>query len=102
MGDRCLEGEGVELEFLGEKAKFPSAAFYIASRTNCAVLPLFAVRKHRHTEFSALYGPVLRPELKSRKRRDLVPFLDVYVRKLEELSRKYPYQCFLFEDIWNI
>lgn len=102
MGDRCLEGEGVELEFLGEKAKFPSAAFYIASRTNCAVLPLFAVRKHRHTEFAALYGPVLRPELKSRKRHDLIPFLEIYVRKLEELSRKYPYQCFLFEDIWNI
>ncbi len=101
MGDRCLEGEGVELEFLGGKAKFPTAAFYIASRTGCAVLPLFAIRTRRHTEFSAFYGPELRPELKSRKRTDLIPYLEVYVRKLEDFSRKYPYQCFIFEDLWQ-
>ncbi len=102
MGDRCLEGEGVEIEFLGEKAKFPSAAFYIASRTGCTVLPLFAVRWKRHTEFTAFYGPEICPELKTRKRCNLIPYMEIYVRKLEEFSRKYPYQCFIFEDIWKI
>ena len=101
MGDRCLEGEGIEVEFLGGRARFPSAAFYLAARCGCAVLPLFAVRTHRHTRFAALYGPEMRPVLKGRKRGALQPYLEIYVRKLEELSRKYPYQCFLFEDIWS-
>lgn len=101
MGDRCLEGEGIETEFLGQPALFPSAAFYIAARTGCAVLPLFAVRLKKHDLFLAEYGPVIRPELKGRDRTKLKQYLDLYVRKLELMTRKYPYQNFLFEDIWQ-
>lgn len=101
MGDRCLEGEGIRTEFLGETALFPSAAFHIASRTGCAVLALFAIREKRHTHFIAEYGPEIHPEWKGRDRRSLKPYLDSYVKKLEQLCRKYPHQCFLFENIWE-
>lgn len=101
MGDRCLEGEGIEAEFLGHKALFPGAAFYIAARTGCPVLPLFAVRLRRHDLFLAEYGPVIRPVMKGRSRASLKPYLDRYLEKLESLTMKYPYQNFLFEDIWK-
>ena len=101
MGDRCLEGEGIETEFLGENALFPSAAFHIASRTGCAVLALFAIREKRHTHFIAEYGPEIHPEWKGRDRRNLKPYLDIYVKKLEQLCMEHPYQCFLFENIWR-
>jgi len=101
MGDRCLEGEGIEMEFLGQKALFPGAAFHLAARTGCPVLPLFAVRVRKHRFFRAEYGPVIRPEMKGRNRLQLKPYLEIYVRKLEALTRKYPHQNFLFEDIWQ-
>ncbi len=101
MGDRCLEGEGIETEFLGENALFPSAAFHIASRTGCAILALFAIREKRHTHFIAEYGPEIHPEWKGRDRRNLKPYLDIYVKKLEQLCMEHPYQCFLFENIWR-
>ena len=101
MGDRCLEGEGIETEFLGENALFPSAAFHIASRTGCAILALFAVREKRHTHFIAEYGPEIHPQWQGRDRRKLKKYLDLYVKRLEQLCMEHPYQCFLFENIWE-
>ena len=102
MGDRSFEEQGARVPFLGEDALFPYAAFYLAARNSCAVLPLFAVPERRHTDFVVHYGNVIRPQLSGRRRSDLLPYVRCYAEKLESMAKAYPYRCFLFEDIWNV
>ena len=47
------------------------------------------------------YASEIHPEWKGRDRRNLKPYLDIYVKKLEQLCMEHPYQCFLFENIWR-
>ncbi len=101
MGDRCFEDRGIPVRFLGEDALFPTAAFFLAARTRSPILPLFGFRTHRHRTLTASYGPLLHPEMKGRSRESLRPWIEQYVRRLEELAQRYPHQCFIFEDIWN-
>ncbi len=101
MGDRCFEGEGAHVEFLGEEAVFPYAAFYLAARCSCPVLPLFAVREKAHTSFTVRYGNAIFPQLSGRRRSDLTPYVQEYVSELENMANQHPYRCFLFENIWN-
>ena len=101
MGDRCFEGEGAHVEFLGEEAVFPYAAFYLAARCSCPVLPLFAVRERAHTSFIVHYGNAIFPKLSGRRRSDLTPYVREYVSELENMANLHPYRCFLFENIWS-
>lgn len=101
MGDRCFEGEGAHVEFLGEEAVFPYAAFYLAARCSCPVLPLFAVRERAHTSFIVHYGNATFPKLSGRRRSDLTPYVREYVSELENMANLHPYRCFLFENIWS-
>lgn len=100
MGDRCFEEQYASLPFLGEPARFPYAAFYLAARHQCAVVPLFALPRKRHTQFTVFYGDPIRPVLTSRNREELLPYVREYAELLERMAIQHPYRCFLFENIW--
>jgi predicted LPLAT superfamily acyltransferase len=104
MGDRCREKEGLLIDFLGEPARFPLAAFYLAAKCACPVAPIFVFRGRRNDNLMFHFGKPLHPEcnLQSPHRREsLRPYLAAYVAELEAASRRLPFQCYIFEDVWK-
>jgi predicted LPLAT superfamily acyltransferase len=105
MGDRCREKEGSLVDFLGEPARFPVAAFYLASKCACPIVPMFVFRNGKHERLLIHFGEQLCPEantLRRRSRESLRPYITAYVADLEAASQRFPFQCYIFEDIWGV
>lgn len=94
-GDRYLDNtKCMEVELLGEKAKFPMGPFHLGSRLNVPVLFVYVMRepkRHYH-----LYAR--RVEVKPRNAQDL---LEKYAENVTQIVQKYPLQWFNFYDFWD-
>jgi predicted LPLAT superfamily acyltransferase len=104
MGDRCREKEGVLIDFLGEPARFPVAAFYLASKCTCPIVPMFVFRNLRHDSLLFHFGKTLHPEYHGQgriRRESLHLSAAAYVAELEAASGRFPFQCYIFEDVWG-
>jgi predicted LPLAT superfamily acyltransferase len=103
MGDRCVEEEGVEVPFLGAMARFPVAAFHVASMVDCRVVPVFMVRDGGHRKFRIRYGDPIAPKRtrRSGRREAMAQSVRQYVAELEKMTNRYPYQCFVLQDVWR-
>ena len=102
MGDRSYAAKTVPVQFLGETAYFPYTAFHIATATKCPIFVLFAV-KESHRKYG-VHLEVMYPQIKrgkGSKTDKLQPFVQEFVEKIERFTDNYPYQCFLFYDVWQ-
>jgi len=101
MGDRRYGSKASKVNFLGDYAYFPYSAFAIAASAKCPVVVLLAAKNSAH-EYVVDVTNVLYPQCSRRKKDiELVPWLQQYADILEEFANRYPYQCFLFHDIWK-
>ncbi|OGV43606.1 MAG: hypothetical protein A2X48_16485 [Lentisphaerae bacterium GWF2_49_21] len=104
MGDRCREKDALLIDFLGEPARFPFAAFYLAAKYTCPVVPMFVFREKRHDTLLFHFGKALYPECHAHghhRRESLRPYVAAYVTELETASSRFPFQCYIFEDVWE-
>ena len=103
MGDRCLETESVPARFFGGTARFPAAAFFLAAKAHAPVVPFFLTRGKSRRELLLEFGTVVRPERPARGA-DGVKFqaeVQSYAADLERMAMEHPYDCFLFENVWE-
>ena len=102
MGDRTYGSKSICVDFLGDKADFPITAYQLAATVKCPVIFLHVIKKTTR-QYSIHIEKVLHPELKSseNKQAGLKKWAGTYVEELEKLASEYPYQCFIFEDIWK-
>lgn len=102
MGDRNYETSGVEVEFLGATAIFPKAAFHLAAKLQCPIIPFSMVYDSRKSMMVKYFGPIITvPVAHQRLNNDsLRPFLEIYVDYLSDMIKRYPYHFFIFSDIW--
>ena len=102
MGDRKYGFEPLEISFLKDKAYFPFGAFNLAASSNCPIVVLLSA-KLPGNKYSVDVSHILYPRYNSHK--DKREQLKVYVQKfadiLDEYIEKYPYQCFLFHNVWS-
>lgn len=99
MGDRNFEEFPLEVQYLGAKAYFPVAAFYLAARMNCPLICIFA---HLHNdEYVLEFCDVMYPKMNGRDREQLRPYLEKYTQHLERLCMEYPYDCFSMFNHWS-
>ena len=102
MGDRSMEANPLRVPFLGEEADFPVAGFHLAAKSHKPVVCIFAHESDTDPDTVILdFAGAVFPEMKGRDRAELLPYLKEYVSLLETFSRKYPYNCFMFENIWE-
>jgi len=101
MGDRCLENDSVPVQFLGAEARFPVAAFFLAARAHVPVVPFFLTRGKSYRELRMHFGPVIRPERRTRSRNKFQDDVQAYADALARMAEEHPYDCFLFEDPWE-
>ena len=102
MGDRSYGFNALEVSFLGEKAWFPYGAFTIAATTGCPVVVLLSA-KVSHSNYIVDVSNVLYPHYEGRqnKRQQIQQWVQKFVTLLDTHVNLYPYQCFLFHNVWR-
>jgi len=102
MGDRKYGFEALEAFFLKDKAYFPFGAFSLAASSNCPIVVLLSA-KLGENKYSVDVSHILYPRYNSGKdkREQLRIYVQEFADILDEYAAKYPYQCFLFHDVWD-
>jgi predicted LPLAT superfamily acyltransferase len=103
-GDRFVEENKVfEIDFLGQKALFPSGPFYLAARFGVPITFAFAMKEsktHYHFYASA-------PESIKRFRdpvqqdKELRKVVEKFAKEFERILRMYPLQWFNYYQFWK-
>lgn len=101
MGDRCLEQDAVPVRFFGETAFFPAAAFFLAAKAHVPLVPFFLTRGKSYRELSLEFGAVAHPERPARGGIKFQEDVQRYAAELEHMAMEHPYDCFLFENVWE-
>ncbi len=102
MGDRTYGHNSTAVAFLGEKVDFPSGAFSIAAAAGCPVVVLLSAKVGKRKYVLDLTN-VIEPRYRSRekKREHLQTSVQTFASVLEEYVNRYPFQWFVFRDIWQ-
>lgn len=102
MGDRHYGSEAVAVDFLGQTAWFPISAFTIAAAADVPIVLLKTAKTDTYRYEIDISGTIF-PKYKGRKNRkkQLTPFIQHLADSLADYVEKFPYQCFLFHDIWR-
>jgi predicted LPLAT superfamily acyltransferase len=102
MGDRTYGYASIEVSLLGGKVRFPYGAFSLASAARCPVAVLLSakigVTKHV-VNFSHVINPPANRQ--GNKEEEIHACVQEFARVLEEYAVRYPYQWFVFRDMWQ-
>lgn len=98
MGDRAYGGQTAAVPFLGDPARFPASAFAVARAAQCPLIALF-VPKTGVTNYQI--DAVLFDTPAHANRHAVREGVRDFAQALETFVTQYPYQCFLFEDVWS-
>ncbi len=102
MGDRSYGHSTSEAFLLGDRAYFPHSAFSIAASAQCPVVVLLSAKVSTNKYFVDV-SHVMEPRFSSRakKKEEMAGFVQEYAGVLEDYSAEYPYQWFMFHDVWK-
>jgi lauroyl/myristoyl acyltransferase len=100
VSDRDLVGNGVEVEFFGERTRLPAGPATMALRTGAAILPA-AIYLRPKGRCHAVICPAL-PVARSGGglRQDVAQVTQNLARELEKLIRQAPEQWHMFQPNW--
>jgi predicted LPLAT superfamily acyltransferase len=102
MGDRTYGYGSIEASLLGGGVRFPYGAFSLASAAQCPVAVLLSakvgVKKHV-TDVSHVIDPPAGK--RGNKDAEIHACVQEFARVLEEYAVRYPYQWFVFRDMWQ-
>ncbi len=99
VSDRDLVGNGVEVEFFGERTTLPGGPATLALRTGAALLPT-AVYVGRRGHHDGLILPPVATDRRGTFREDVARVTQDLARQLETLIRRAPDQWHLFQPNW--
>jgi phosphatidylinositol dimannoside acyltransferase len=97
--DRDLVGNGVEVEFFGEKTTLPAGPALLALRTGAPLLPT-AVYSGPGREHVGVIGAPLPVERSGRLRDDVARVTQLVATALEGLIQRAPEQWHVFQPNW--
>lgn len=101
MGDRSYSFSSVDVRFLGDPARFSCGAFHIAALAGCPVVALLSAKTgvyDHEVSVASVMGPRYEPGRP--KKEQLRGWVQQFAGVMEDYVARYPYQCFLFYDIW--
>jgi KDO2-lipid IV(A) lauroyltransferase len=99
LADRDLAGNGVEVEFFGERTTLPAGPALLALRSGAPLMPC-AIYQRRHGLYHAVLQPPLDSTRSGRMRQDVHRLTQDMAHALEELIRLAPEQWHLFQPNW--
>ena len=97
--DRDILGNGVEVEFFGERTTLPGGPATLALRTGAVILPtaVYSRPKRAHT---AVIMPPVPTDRRGSLRQDVQRITPAVASDLEVLIRRAPEQWYLFQPNW--
>src|SRR5271165_4874663 len=99
LADRDLAGNGVEVEFFGEKTTLPAGPAILSLRSG-APLMTCAIYQRPGGRYHAVVKPPLDSTRTGRMRHDVQRMTEDVARELEDLIRVAPEQWHLFQPNW--
>jgi predicted LPLAT superfamily acyltransferase len=102
MGDRVVDGQWVEVPFLGEVAPFPAGAFQVAALARVPLVACFCF-KEGPRRYRVISLPPLQLAFEPGRDRDaqVEAWVAGYAARTESLARRYPFQWFNFFSLWE-
>jgi KDO2-lipid IV(A) lauroyltransferase len=97
--DRDLGGDGVEVEFFGERTTLPGGPATLSLRTGAPLIPT-GVYFRSHGRHFATIGPPIPVQREGRLRDDVARITQELARRFEELVRMAPEQWHLMQPNW--
>lgn len=103
MGDRAGDAGTewlLETPFFGKNSPFPVSPYWVAARASVPVIPLFVACERRPFRLHLVFGAPISPADCREGRLEpetLRPALERYVRELEAVAGRWPWQLFRFE-----
>ncbi|MHB1988373.1 MAG: phosphatidylinositol mannoside acyltransferase [Acidimicrobiales bacterium] len=99
VADRDLVGNGIEVEFFGERTRLPGGPAVLALRTGAPLFPV-AVYQCPGGQYRGVIRPELDCERSGRFRADVEALTGRLAREFEQLIRAAPTQWHLFQPNW--
>jgi len=103
-GDRFVEENKVfEIDFMGQKALFPSGPFFLAARFGVPVTFTFAMKESKtHYHFYATSPEyVKRFRNPEEQEKELKKFVEKFAKEFERILKMYPLQWFNYYEFWK-
>jgi predicted LPLAT superfamily acyltransferase len=102
MGDRTYDYGSVEASFFGTPVPFPYGAFSIAAAAQCPVVVLLTAKSGRRKYIIDVTHVIEPPSGRREKKQEQIrSCVQQFASVLEEYARTYPYQWFVFRDMWQ-
>jgi lauroyl/myristoyl acyltransferase len=99
VADRDLVGDGVEVEFFGEKTSLPGGAALLALRTGAPLFPSVVYQEPRGHGYGVIRPP-MEIERTGSLRNDVQRVTQQLAHEFEELIRVEPAQWHMFQPNW--
>jgi KDO2-lipid IV(A) lauroyltransferase len=99
LSDRDLTGDGVEVEFFGERTRLPGGPATVALRTGAPLLPVAVYFEERGGHHGVVQPPVP-AERQGRLRDDVQRVTQELARRFEQLISTAPEQWHLLQPNW--
>jgi phosphatidylinositol dimannoside acyltransferase len=98
--DRDIAGDGVEVEFFGERTKLPAGPATLGLRTGAPILPVAVYFTRKADGHLGIVRPPLPAERRGALRDDVTRVTQYLAAELEHLIRRAPEQWHLFQPNW--
>jgi predicted LPLAT superfamily acyltransferase len=102
MGDRTYGYGAMDASLLNGNVRFPYGAFSLAAAAQCPVAVLLSAKvgvKKYVTDISHVISPPA--SARGGKEAEIAACVQEFARILEEYAIHYPYQWFVFRDMWQ-
>jgi KDO2-lipid IV(A) lauroyltransferase len=99
LADRDITGDGVEVEFFGERTTMPGGPAVLGLRTGAPILPLAVYFEDRGSHLGVIQPPVP-AEREGRLRDDVARVTQAIAHRFEELIRAHPEQWHVMQPNW--
>ena len=100
-GDRIVDDNWVECDFLGGKARIATGAFIMAAAAKVPIILAFGFRVGFNRYHFVGRGPHTITLPRSNRKRAPQRYAQWYADQLEAVARAYPYHWFNFFDFWE-
>jgi len=100
VGERLIDGDGVEVEFFGEKTMFPKGAAYLSGKLGAPIVPGFCIRQPDGTYISHIEKPI-EPDADEGSELDIRSRTQRLASIIESYIARYPDQWCMLQPIWG-
>lgn len=100
VGERLIDGDGIEVEFFGEKTLFPRGAAYWSAKLGAPIVPGFCIRQPDGTFVSHIEAPLV-PAVEEDGELDETAHTQQLANIIENYIARYPEQWCMLQPIWG-